>query len=361
MLSYKILDTPEEQELNDIAQIASAVCGADVAMVSFIDQDRQWFKAKFNYGQDSTPRALSLCQYTLDKPDEVLVVEDATMDSRFSSNPFVASGPGLRFYASAPLVSEQGNVLGTLCAFGQKPTKMSKVQEQALRNLANQVMKYIEARKIIQLQKDRIDLNLKKLNKLTDQAPGVIFQLEMSQSGELSFPFMSEGISKLHPGLNRENIRANPRLAFSVIHPEDQPLVRQSLKHAMQTQGNWYMEYRVVHQDGSISWHVGKAVTEAGENGSLICYGTFQDISNYKSYQETLEKIAFDISHVLRKPVTTMLGLTAMINSEDDLKSMDLQEYLGYIRTVSEELDSFTRQLNTVYMEKRNLFKGEAI
>lgn len=360
LLSYRIMDSAEEQELNEIAQIASVVCGTDVALISFIDQERQWFKSAHGYPIVNMPRQVSFCQHTLNKPDELLVVEDPLKDKRFANSPLVVNEPHVRFYAGAPLVSYNGNVLGTLCVLDNKPHTLNENQITALQNLAKQVMKFIEAHKLIELQKLNLELNAHKLSRLTDQAPGVIFQLEMSQTGELSFPFISKGITKLHPLLNPEAIKQNPRLAFAVIHPEDQIQVRDSLKHAMLHLSEWYMEYRVVTDNG-IEWHVGKAVTEKGDNGSLICYGTFQDISNYKSYQETLEKIAFDISHVLRKPVTTMLGLTDMISSEEDLKLTDLKAYVGYIRTVSEELDSFTRQLNAAYMEKRNLFKGEAV
>lgn len=174
--------------------------------------------------------------------------------------------------------------------------------------------------------------------------------------------FISKGISKLHPQLNQEAIKKDPRLAFSMIHPEDQNRIRESLKKAMSNLQPWYVEYRVVSPEGKTEWHVGKATTELGDNGNIICYGTFQNITNYKDYQSTLEKIAFDISHVLRKPVTTLLGLTAMINSDEDIKNIDLKEYLNYIKMVSEEMENYTQQLNEVYSAKQEIFKtGEAI
>lgn len=265
--------------------------------------------------------------------------------------------PKVRFYAGAPLVSPDGNVLGTICVLDQQPRSLTEAQQTALQNLARQVMKFINARKLIILQKESIETNIQKLNKLTDQAPGVIFQLEMNPQGQLSFPFISKGISKLHPHLNQEAIKKDPRLAFSIIHPDDQNPIRESLKKAMLQQEPWYVEYRVVAPEGDIEWHVGKATTELGENGNIICYGTFQNITNFKAYQSTLETIAFDISHVLRKPVTTLLGLTAMIETEEDLNQIDLKEYIGFIKMVSEEMENYTQQLNQVYAEKQNIFK----
>lgn len=362
LMSYYIMDTPREQELDEIAQIASAVCGTPVGLISFIDGERQWFKSAHGYEIDNMPRQVSFCQHTLNRPEEILVVENPLNDTRFSESPLVVYDPKVRFYAGAPLVSPDGNVLGTICVLDQQPRSLTEVQQKAMQNLASQVMKFINARKLIILQKENIETNLQKLNKLTDQAPGVIFQLEMNPAGQLSFPFISKGISKLHPQLNQEAIKKDPRLAFSMIHPEDQNRIRESLKKAMSNLQPWYVEYRVVSPEGKTEWHVGKATTELGDNGNIICYGTFQNITNYKDYQSTLEKIAFDISHVLRKPVTTLLGLTAMINSDEDIKNIDLKEYLNYIKMVSEEMENYTQQLNEVYSAKQEIFKtGEAI
>ncbi|MFM6982565.1 MAG: GAF domain-containing protein [Chitinophagaceae bacterium] len=362
LMSYYIMDTPREQELDEIAQIASVVCGTPVGLISFIDGERQWFKSAHGYEIDNMPRQVSFCQHTLNRPEELLVVENPLNDTRFSESPLVVYDPKVRFYAGAPLVSPDGNVLGTICVLDQQPRSLSDVQQTALQNLARQVMKFINARKLIILQKENIETNLQKLNKLTDQAPGVIFQLEMNPQGQLSFPFISKGISKLHPHLNQEAIKKDPRLAFSIIHPEDQNDIRESLKNAMLSIQPWYVEYRVVSPEGNTEWHVGKATTELGDNGNIICYGTFQNITSYKDYQNTLEKIAFDISHVLRKPVTTLLGLTAMIDTEEDIKNIDLKEYLNYIKMVSEEMENYTQQLNEVYSAKQEIFKsGKAI
>lgn len=362
LLSYFIMDTPREQELDEIAQIASVVCGTDVALISFIDKDRQWFKSTHGYEIDNMPRQVSFCQHTLNRPQELLVVEDPLLDDRFVDSPLVVYDPKVRFYAGAPLVSPEGNVLGTICVLDNKPRQLDDVQQLALRNLAKQVMKFLNARKLILLQKENIELNIQKLNKLTDQAPGVIFQMEMDPLGQLSFPFISKGINKLHPNLIADAVKQNPKLAFSIIHPEDQERIRTSLKNAIAKLSPWYVEYRVPTPEGEMEWHVGKAITEKGENGNIICYGTFQNITNYKEYQETLEKIAFDISHVLRRPITTLLGLTALIDQVEDFNDLNLPEYIGYIKTVSEEMESFTQQLNKVYTDKQKAINsGEVI
>lgn len=362
LMSYFIMDTAPEQELDEIAQIASVVCGTDVGLISFIDGERQWFKSAHGYPIENMPRQVSFCQHTLGKPEELLVVEDPLVDERFVNSPLVVYDPKVRFYAGAPLVSPDGNVLGTICVLDNKPHQLNEVQRTALKNLSKQVMKFINARKLIRMQEASITTSIEKLNKLTDQAPGVIFQLEITPEGQMAFPFISKGISKLHPNLNAEDIKRDPRLAFSMIHPEDQGRIRESLKKALLQVSPWYVEYRVTSPEGKTEWHVGKAISERTAEGKTVCYGTFQNISKYKEYEDTLEKIAFDISHVLRKPVTTLLGLTALLDDPETIQELDLKQYISYIKTVSEELETFTQQLNKVYSEKQNtLDKGELI
>ncbi len=357
LLSYFIMDTAPEQELDDIAQIASAVCSTPVGLISFIDKERQWFKSTYGYEIENMPRQVSFCQHTLAKPDDLLIVEDPLKDDRFVDSPLVVYDPKVRFYAGAPLVTPSGNVLGTICVLDNKPNSLNETQLLAMQNLAKQVMKFLNARKIILLQKENIASNIEKLKKLSDQAPGVIFQLEMTKDGQLSFPFISQGISRLHPSLDAESIKKDARIAFSIIHPDDQDMIRHSLKNALSKLAPWYVEYRVLNKDGNTEWHVGKATTELGEDGKVVCYGTFQNITNHKEYQQTLERIAFDISHVMRKPVTTLLGLTGMIDENIDINSIDLKEYIGHIKTVSEEMERYTQELNQIYSEKQKYFK----
>ena len=352
LIGYEILDTPTEKELDELAQIASAICDTPISLISLIDQDRQWFKASVGLDVKETPREDSFCQHALHNPEEVLVVENSLQDQRFKENPLVLGDPHIRFYAGAPLQTPTGNVLGTLCIIDNKPRKISEKQKNALKLLAKKAMDYLNDRKLLIQQSRHIELSAIKLKKLTDQAPGVIYQFEMTASGKMSFTFVSKGITKLHPRLSVEKLMQQPEIAFDIVHPDDLPTVQESIQVSFETLTLWNVEYRIVSDSGSISWHWGYAQPERKEDGTVVWYGTFQDITHVKEYEEALEQISFDISHVLRRPVSTMLGLMAIIEKEE-MDEEGFKEYAGYIKVVSEELERFTRQLNEVYIKKK--------
>jgi GAF domain-containing protein len=145
---FQILDTPAEKAFDDLVRLASYICQTPIAAVSFIDQDRQWFKAKVGLEVPETKRDISFCAHAITLPNETLIVPDGSLDPRFSDNPLVQGEPKIRFYAGAPLVTENGLVLGTLCVIDHVPKELSADQIEALTALRNQVMRELELFKI---------------------------------------------------------------------------------------------------------------------------------------------------------------------------------------------------------------------
>jgi anti-sigma regulatory factor (Ser/Thr protein kinase) len=143
---YRILDTEPEQAFDDLTLIASQVCSTPIALISLVDEDRQWFKSRVGLEATETKRSISFCGHAIGQ-DGLFVVEDAAADERFKENPLVVGEPHIRFYAGMPLKSREGMALGTLCVIDREPRTLSESQREALAALKRQVESQLELRR----------------------------------------------------------------------------------------------------------------------------------------------------------------------------------------------------------------------
>lgn len=163
--SLDILDTPDEQDFDDVVKLASAICQTPISLVSLVDSQRQWFKARVGLDAPETHRDFAFCAHAI-LDDDLLVVPNATEDERFFDNPLVLNDPNIRFYAGMPLVTKGGYKIGTLCVIDSQPRNLTDEQKFAMKTLGKQVMNMLELR----LKNQRLN----KLNSLQNKFLAII-------------------------------------------------------------------------------------------------------------------------------------------------------------------------------------------
>ncbi|MCC6735628.1 MAG: sensor domain-containing diguanylate cyclase [Bauldia sp.] len=145
LASYDILDTPPEENFDRIGRMIRRLFKVPISIISFIDGDRQWYKASEGMGVSQVPRESSFCKRTIEtgKP---LIVEDASTDPRFADNPYVTGDPGVRFYLSVPLTTKDGFHIGTVCVIDTKARQTGPLEVELLAEFADMAMDELELR-----------------------------------------------------------------------------------------------------------------------------------------------------------------------------------------------------------------------
>ncbi|WP_198580402.1 PAS domain-containing protein [Methylorubrum sp. DB1722] len=256
LASLDLVDTPPEEQFDDIAHLAALVCNAPVALVSLVAGDRQWFKARLNFPACQTDLNASVCAYTLAQPD-VLVIPDLSVDPRTCGNPLVTGEPFIRFYAGAPLLAPDGQPLGSLCVLDHKPRAQGLTAKQAdgLRRLSRQVTTVLRERQLnreMRVTRDALRVSEERLT-FAFEASGSLGWWDWDIAGDRLYA--GERFARMY-GLDPAEAAEGAPLANFVagIHPDDRDKVGERIQHALDTAGEFSEEYRLRHADGTVSW-----------------------------------------------------------------------------------------------------------
>lgn len=141
-----MLDTASERVFDGITLAIANICEVPIALFSLVDANRQWFKSAYGMTIKETPRDVAFCNNAISQPDEMMVVEDATLDPRFRDNPLVTADPNIRFYAGKPIVTQDGEALGTLCVIDRRPRRLLPHQLAALAALSTTISAILDER-----------------------------------------------------------------------------------------------------------------------------------------------------------------------------------------------------------------------
>ncbi|MDE2628556.1 MAG: diguanylate cyclase [Burkholderiales bacterium] len=302
LLELGVLDTLPEQAFDDIVAIAAQICGTPIGLVSLVDAQRQWFKAKVGLGVDETHRDLAFCAHAIVAAEPVFVVEDALQDPRFADSALVTGAPHIRFYAGAPIVLPGGQALGTVCVIDTVPRRLDAAQLGALQALARQAAALFELRQRTRASQQQAI----ELKQLSEQAAA-----ERRHSAELLEIVLrggNLGLWDLHvpSGAFTINEREHAMLGYSaqdarpevlawhtLVHPDDWPMLNAAMApHLRGETAYWECEHRMRHKDGHTIWVLDRAVVvERDATGAALrMVGTHMDITERRCAGDALER-----------------------------------------------------------------------
>jgi PAS domain S-box-containing protein len=256
LLKYNILDTCPEEEFDNITKLVAYICETPIALISLVDENRQWIKSSFGFEPRDIPRQVSFCQHTI-TGHEIYEISDTTESNIFKENPFVANAPKIRFYAGHPLTTPEGYNIGALCVVDKIPKKLSEDQKLALSTLAKHVMSILELRnknqtlleKVEDLSKDaleKITLELESYKLALDETSGVIIS---DKEGQIIF--VNDETCQMSKYTRAELLGQQSTIFDSNYHPQS---FFDDLWKTIISGDIWKNEIKNVAKDGTFYW-----------------------------------------------------------------------------------------------------------
>jgi PAS domain S-box-containing protein len=343
---YSIMDSLPEKEYDAITQLASFICKTPIALVSLLDQDRQWFKSIIGLGVTEAPREISFCQYTI-MGDEVYEVSNALLDEKFADNPLVTANPNIRFYAGAPLKDKEGFNLGTLCVIDTEPRVLTIDQKKALELLGEQVVSLLRLRK-----------NNDELNKTQKE-----FQNFIELSEDLVCIANVDGrFRKVNPaykkvlGYDKEELEG--QLFTDFIHPDDLEKTFKEVDKLAQGHKTISFVNRYRCKDGRyilLSWNT----TPDPETGNLYCIA--RDVTLERIKEEKLIKTTNHLTAILDASEFSIIAtdnngtIREFNKGAENLLGYNAKEVIG-IKTpelfhIKDEVEKHAKALSVKYGE----------
>lgn len=319
--ALEILDTEPEVAFDDLTQMAARICKVPIALLTFVDRKRQWFKSQVGLKVKETPRASAFCAHAILRKSP-LVVPDARKDRRFVDNPLVTGDPRIRFYAGVPLITSGGAALGTLCVIDRKPRKLTREQSQALHVLARFVITELELRRLNRNLEARVGERTAALRATANALR------RAKQQRDLALDAAGVGLWEGDPatGVTRfdDNLRKMFGLAEGVhevdadglraaVHPADRDRVVEALRRTMKGESDYDIEHRIVRADGQERWTVAKGRAQRNRRGRTVrLHGAQFDITVHKEAERAARKelkARAELATVLERVSDAVIGL----------------------------------------------------
>ncbi|MCW2339138.1 PAS domain S-box-containing protein [Sphingobium sp. B2D3A] len=303
MKSFDLPALENDATLKAIADFASKLCDAPIALVSFVEATRQWFPARTGLNARETPREQSFCAHAM-LGEDIMVVPDAQRDPRFRGNPLVTGEPHIRFYAGAPLVSDDGIRLGALCVIDSEPRSgLTVTQRQGLKVLAANIMLFLISRRSSRRSDRELHEREAKFRVLADTMPQMVWSTRPDGFHDYYNARWYE-FTGVEPG-STDGEGWN-----GMFHPDDQERAWSVWRHSLESGDPYEIEYRLRNAHGEYRWTLGRALPIRDNSGTITrWFGTCTDIHDQKMIQAQREVVAQELSHRIKNIFSVITGL----------------------------------------------------
>ncbi len=351
---YDILETDPDQFFDDLVELASFICDVPISLITFIDEDRQWFKSKKGVNGSGSPRDIAFCAHAI-MQDELLIVPDTTRDARFAHNPFVTQAPNIRFYAGAPLITPDGYALGTICVLDRQPRELTTAQTSALAALSRQVITQLELRRTVsELSKAQTQLarSEARFRRLADNLPDAIFRYRLEPPQ--AYEFVGSAVAAI-TGYTPQAFYQNHNQLIDIVHPDDQARLATLLDHMIEADDPYQpIEVRLEHANGQLVWVEIRTIPVYDEQGHMLAVeGITRDITRRKQMEEDREKMIEDlnafahtVAHDLKGPLSVILGYGNLLSPER-IARLDTEVFEEAVTSINE----YAKRMNNIIRE----------
>ncbi len=358
--SYNILDTLPEKDFDDIVRLVCTICSVPTALISFVDADRQWFKARTGMAVDQTPRDMSFCAHALGR-QTLLIVPDTALDDHFAANPLVTDGPQVRFYAGAPLVTPEGESLGTLCVLDSKPRTLTDEQQEALLILSRQVMAQLELRRRIAQQqrtmqeRGKVTERLRLLEAAVEKANDVILITEADPFDKLgpAIVYVNPAFTRMTGYTPEEVLGKTPRILQG---PDTDLAVSAEIRANLKKWKPVQVEVLNYRKDGTKFWSELNIVPIANSKGWYTHWISIQrDVTTRREQQQKQEQINLELERRVQERTSALAAANLSLKAEiAERKALEVQRETLLAEALERaELDSLTGLWNHRGFQKR--------
>lgn len=371
VLSFNAIGSEQEVEFDELALMASLVCETPIALISLIDDKKQWYKSKIGIEGTETKIEETICQHTI-LQHELLEIEDASIDYRTKYLPAVDSKNGIKFYAGHPLISNIGEVIGTVCIVDSKPKKLSKSQKQLLSIIANQAMNLLEKskkntslinelsyllKKKINEKKEQLALIEGEYNRLFNAIEKSNIVITFSPSGKILSAnqnfLVASGYSE------QELIGKHHKILLHDEDLDDSAQFWKSLKYGGFKSGNLKRK----HKDGSVIWLQASYNPILNKNNKVLrVVKIAQNVTFEAKAKKAVEELntqkdnfIANMSHEIRTPINAIMGFTELLLEQESEK--DKIQQLNSVKIASDNLLYLVNDILDLSKIEAGLFK----